>query len=64
MLGDCVHDLRSALDHLVCRLTLLNGGTMENCAKTQFPIASKSEAQFEGMANARIPDLSSDIGHS
>jgi hypothetical protein len=58
MLGDCVHNLRSALDHLVCQLTLLNGGTMDDCAQTQFPIASKSEAQFEGMANHRIPGLS------
>ena len=58
MLGECVHNLRSALDHLVCQLTLLDGGTMEDCAQTQFPIASKSEAQFEGMADARIPGLS------
>jgi hypothetical protein len=58
MLGDCVHNLRSALDHLVCQLTLLNGGTMDDCAQTQFPIASKSEAQFERMADHRIPGLS------
>lgn len=58
MLGECVHNLRSALDHLVCQLTLLDGGTMEDCAQTQFPIASESEAQFEGMANRRIPRLS------
>lgn len=59
MLGDCVHNLRSALDHLACQLTLFNGGTMADCAQTQFPIASKSEAQFEAMANRRIPGLSS-----
>lgn len=58
MLGDCVHNLRSALDHLVCQLTLLDGGTMDDCAQTQFPIASKSEPQFEQMANFRIPKLS------
>ena len=58
MLGECVHNLRSALDHLVCQLTLLDGGTMEDCAQTQFPIASKCEAQFERMANSRIPRLS------
>ncbi len=58
MLGDCVHNLRSALDHLICQLTLLDGGTAEDCAQTQFPIASKSEAQFEQMADYRIPRLS------
>lgn len=58
ILGDCVHNLRSALDHLICQLTLLDGGTMEDCEKTQYPIASKSEEQFEGMANYRIPRLS------
>lgn len=58
ILGDCVHNLRSALDHLICQLTLLNGGTMDDCAQTQFPIASKDEAQFEAMANYRIPGLS------
>jgi hypothetical protein len=58
LLGDCVHNLRSALDHLICQVTLLDGGT--NCSKTQFPIASKSEAQFEGMADDRIPDLSAE----
>lgn len=58
VLGECVHNLRSALDHLVCQLTLLDGGTMDDCAQTQFPIASKSEAQFEQMANFRIPGLS------
>lgn len=58
MLGDCVHNLRSALDHLICQLTLLDGGTMEDCAQTQYPIASRDEAQFEAMANHRIPDLS------
>lgn len=58
MLGECVHNLRSALDHLVCQLTLLDGGTMDDCAQTQFPIASKSETQFEQMADYRISRLS------
>src|SRR5262245_2957355 len=47
ILGDCVHNLRSALDHLICQVALLDGGTMDDCAQTQFPIASKSEGQFE-----------------
>jgi hypothetical protein len=58
MLGDCVHNLRSALDHLACQLTILNGGSMDDCGQTQFPIASKDEAQFEQMANFRIPGVS------
>lgn len=58
VLGDCLHNLRSALDHLICQLTLLEGGTMADCEKTQYPIASKSEEQFEGIADYRIPMLS------
>ena len=58
ILGDCLHNLRSALDHLICQLTLLDGGTMADCEKTQYPIASKSEEQFEAMADFRIPLLS------
>lgn len=55
ILGDCVHNLRSALDHLVWQLTLLDGGTPDD--ETQFPIASKSEAQFDRMAERRVPHL-------
>jgi hypothetical protein len=58
ILGDCVHNLRSALDHLICQLTLLDGGTMEDCAQTQFPIVSEGEARFEQQADRRIPRLS------
>jgi hypothetical protein len=36
-------------------VTLLDGGTPDNA--TQFPIASKSEPQFENIANHRIPGL-------
>lgn len=59
ILGDSVHNLRSALDHLICQVTLLDlppGESAEGvCDQTQFPIASKSEGQFEDMANFRIP---------
>lgn len=58
ILGDVVHNLRSALDHLICQVTLLDSDGNADCAKTQFPIASKSEQQFESMADHRIPDLS------
>lgn len=58
ILGDCLHNLRSALDLLICQLTLLDGGTVADCETTQYPIASKSEEQFEGTADYRIPMLS------
>lgn len=58
ILGDCVHNLRAALDHLICQVTLLDSGEGADCSQTQYPIASKSEAQFEGMADKRIPGLS------
>ena len=56
ILGDSIHNLRSALDHLIWQVTLLDGGVPDD--STQFPIASKSEAQFERMAARRIPGLS------
>jgi hypothetical protein len=56
ILGDCVHNLRSCLDHLIWQVTLLDGGTPDG--DTQYPIASKPEAQFERMANRRIPGVS------
>lgn len=34
--GDCVHNLRSALDHLAVQLVIANGGAAGN--KTSFPI--------------------------
>ena len=38
MIGDIVHNLRSALDHLVCQLALLNGNGVSCCNKTSFPV--------------------------
>jgi hypothetical protein len=58
MLGDCLHNLRSALDHLICQVTMLDGGTIDDCATTQFPIISESEAKFEAMAKRQIVGLS------
>jgi hypothetical protein len=37
IVGDIVHNLRSALDHLVCQLALLNGKPLSCCAGTYFP---------------------------
>jgi hypothetical protein len=55
ILGDVLHNLRSCLDHIAWQVTLLDGNTPDD--RTQFPIASKSEAQFEASANDRIPGL-------
>lgn len=47
LLGDFAHNLRSALDHLVCQLALLNGPT--DCSTTQFPICF-TESRFKEVA--------------
>ncbi len=57
ILGDSIHNLRSALDHLMWQVTLLDGGIPNN--QTQFPIIKESETKFDAEANRRIPDLSS-----
>lgn len=46
MIGDCLHNLRSALDHLVYRLALKNGATVKSANKTFFPIYL-TEAKFD-----------------
>ena len=38
MVGDTIHNLRSALDHLACQLALLAENSIDCCAKTHFPI--------------------------
>lgn len=64
ILGDCIHNLRSALDHLICQVTLLDlpDGTSADgvCNRTQFPIIYEGEAKFESDANYRIPGLSAE----
>lgn len=55
LLGECIHNWRSALDHLVWQLTLLDGGRPDG--RTQFPI-TKTESQFNRQARKRIPGLS------
>lgn len=56
ILGDCIHNLRCALDHTIWQVTSLDGGAPNR--GTQFPIASGSESQFEKMAKTRIGGLS------
>jgi len=46
MIGDCIHNLRSALDHLVYRLALENGAALTAAKKTFFPIYLK-KTQFD-----------------
>jgi len=58
ILGDVVHNLRSALDHLVWQTTLLDGGTPDR--GTQFPIVTKSAEAFERTADRQIPGLSAE----
>ncbi len=36
--GDVVHNLRSALDHMVCQLSILNDNDISCCRDTYFPI--------------------------
>jgi hypothetical protein len=56
ILGDCLHNLRSSLDHLMWQVTLLDGNTPD--ASTQFPI-SRTEKAFEKAAKRQIPGLNS-----
>jgi hypothetical protein len=46
IIGDCIHNLRSALDHLVYRLALENGASQVSAKKTFFPIYLK-KAEFD-----------------
>jgi len=42
IIGDCVHNLRSSLDHLACRLVESNGGTPKlGSGGAQFPIMDR-----------------------
>jgi hypothetical protein len=46
VIGDIVHNLRSALDHLVCQLAVLNGNDIDCCksSRTSFPICLTPES--------------------
>ena len=46
IIGDCVHNLRSALDHLVYQLAVQNGASAKAASKTFFPIYL-TKAQFD-----------------
>jgi hypothetical protein len=53
VIGDCVHNVRSALDHLVLQLAVLNNRRKEAERKTAFPIALDREA-FDGATRGRV----------
>jgi hypothetical protein len=57
MLGDAVHNFRSALDHLVWQLILLNTGK-DGTTENQFPIASTG-AQYWSKGKNDSPSLRS-----
>jgi hypothetical protein len=46
VVGDCLYNLRSALDHLACRLVEVHGGTVTS--RTQFPIVDKRRKDKAG----------------
>lgn len=54
VIGDVVHNLRSALDHLAWQLVLLDGG--QPTLQTQFPIY-ESEDAFRRNAERRLPGV-------
>jgi hypothetical protein len=53
--GDAVHNLRSALDHLACRLVLAGGG--EVTSQTYFPIC-KTAPKYEAESKGKIKGMS------
>ena len=46
MIGDVVHNMRSALDYLACELVIKNGGTVTDT--TQFPIYEREDRFVRG----------------
>ncbi len=38
LVGDCIHNARSALDHLVFQLAILNKASVASASKTSFPV--------------------------
>jgi hypothetical protein len=58
ILGDCVHNLRSALDHMVWDLVILNGETPDG--NTEFPIYwNQTRYELKGEAARKLRGVSS-----
>lgn len=59
MIGDCIHNLRSALDHLVYQLAVQHGTSSDFADKTFFPICL-TDTEFNDRPRKRIKPLVSD----
>lgn len=59
IIGDAAHNLMSALDHLVCQLSILEDGDPE-CAKTAFPIFDRDTPAIQEQIKRRIESLIDD----
>jgi hypothetical protein len=55
IIGDAVHNMRSALDYLACELVIRNGGTVTD--RTQFPIYDRQDKFVKG-SPSRIKGMS------
>jgi hypothetical protein len=58
MLGDFLHNTRSALDHLVYDLVIISGGTVHS--RHQFPIYTSMQGWQQGVVNS--PPANSCLG--
>src|SRR5580704_5743005 len=52
-IGDCVHNLRSALDHLAFQLAVLNGKEVEAETAIAFPVYW-TQSQFDNFADRKV----------
>jgi hypothetical protein len=59
MIGDCIHNLRSALDHLVYQLALQNGTGSEAAEKTFFPVYL-TQTEFDSRVKKLVKPFISD----
>lgn len=60
IIGDCIHNARSALDHMVCQLAILNRASRDAITKTAFPVYL-TEPEFNNFADRKVkPFITSD----
>jgi hypothetical protein len=55
IVGDCIHNLRSCLDHLVYQLAILNGAGPDAASKTSFPIYLRQKVFQDVIADKVAP---------
>ncbi|HKM85862.1 MAG TPA: hypothetical protein VJW96_06605, partial [Terriglobales bacterium] len=60
IVGDCIHNVRSALDHLVFQLAILNHSTVESASKTSFPVCL-THAEFKNATRNKIAPFISGV---